>query len=214
MKNSGIKYLWGIFTNGLLRENPLLVLTIGLCSTLAVSTEVSNAIGMGAAMTFVLLMSEIIISVFRKLFPPSIRMPCFIIIIATFTTLVDYVIKAYFPELSKSLGVFIPLIVVQCIIMGRAEAFAFKHKVAEVIPDALGMGLGYTWVLIGISAFRELLGSGTLLGFPIFPESYQPILFFIMPPGGFLLFGLFFSFNTYIKSRLKPIVEGDSDGSC
>jgi len=203
MKNSGLKHLWGIFTNGLVRENPLLVLTIGLCSTLAVSTEVSNGIGMGIAMTFVLLMSEIMISVFKKLIPQSIRIPCFIIIIATFTTIVDYSIKAYFPDLSKSLGVFIPLIVVQCIIMARAEAFASQHPIIEVIPDALGMGLGYTWVLVCISGIRELLGAGTLLGIQVFPETYTPILFFIMPPGGFFIFAFFISFNLFLKSRLK-----------
>jgi len=212
VKNSGVKHLWDIFTNGLVRENPLLVLTIGLCSSLAVSTEVKNGIGMGIAMTFVLLMAEIFISLFRKLIPPSIRIPCFIIVIATFTTICDYSVKAWFPDLSKSLGVFIPLIVVQCIIMGRAEAFASKSTVPEVIADALGMGTGYTWVLVGISAIRELLGSGTLLGFPVLPESYQPILFFILPPGGFFLFAFFFAFNTFLKSRLKPLAGG-SNGS-
>jgi len=212
VKNSMPKHLWGIFTNGLIIENPLLALMIGLCSTLAVSTEVSNGIGMGLAMTFVLLMAEIFISLFKKLIPPSIRIPCFIIIIATFTTIVDYVIKAWFPELSKSLGVFIPLIVVQCIIMGRAEAYASKHSVIEVIPDALGMGLGYTWVLVAISAIRELLGSGTLLGYAVLPETYTPILFFILPPGGFFLFAFFISFNIFIKSRLRPL-GGESNGS-
>ena len=203
MKKSGFRYLLGIFTNGLVRENPLLIVMIGLCSTLAVSTEVSNGIGMGIAMTFVLLMSEIMVSIFKKLIPQSIRIPCFIIIIATFTTIVDYSVKAYFPGLSKSLGVFIPLIVVQCIIMGRAEAFASKHSVIEVIPDALGMGLGYAWVLVSISALRELLGAGTLLGIPVLPESYTPILFFIMPPGGFFLFAFFISLNLLLKSRLR-----------
>ena len=205
VKKSICKHLWSIFANGLIRENPLLALMIGLCSTLAVSTEVANGIGMGIAMTFVLIMSEIFISMFRRLIPPSIRIPCFIIVIATFTTICDYSVKAWFPDLSKSLGVFIPLIVVQCIIMGRAEAFASKHSIIEVIPDALGMGLGYTWVLVGISAIRELLGSGTLLGFAVLPESYQPILFFILPPGGFFLFAFFISLNIFLKSRFKSI---------
>ena len=209
MNNSGFKHLWGIFTNGLVVENPLLILMIGLCSTLAVSTEVSNGIGMGCAMTFVLLTSEIMISVFKKLIPPSIRIPCFIIIIATFTTIVDYSVKAWFPDLSKSLGVFIPLIVVQCIIMARVEVFASQHSILEVIPDALGMGLGYTWVLTCISAIRELLGSGTILGFPVLPETYTPILFFILPPGGFFLFAFFISLNLFIKSRLRS-AEGES----
>lgn len=200
---TGIKHLWGIFKNGLLMENPLLILMIGLCSGLAVSTEVSNGIGMGLAMTFVLLMSEIMISLLRKVIPPSIRIPCFIVIIATFTTIVDESLKAWFPDLSRSLGIFIPLIVVQCIILGRAEAFAYKRTVTESISDALGMGLGYTWVLVGICIIREALGSGTLLGIPVMPENFQPILFFIMPPGGFFLFAIFISFNIYLKSRLK-----------
>ena len=203
MKNSGFKHLWGIFTNGLIQENPLLILMIGLCSTLAVSTQVANGIGMGLSMTFVLIMSEVIISMFRKLIPPSLRMPIFIVVIATFTTIIDYSLKAWFPELSESMGVFIPLIVVNCIIMGRVEAFAFKKPVLETIPDALGMGLGYTWVLVAISGIRELLGSGSLLGYQVLPDSYQPILFFILPPGGFFLFALFISFNIYLKARLN-----------
>jgi electron transport complex protein RnfE len=192
-----------IFLNGLMRENPLLVLMIGLCSSLAVTTSVVNGIGMGLSMTFVILMSEVVISLFRKLIPESIRIPVFIIIIAAFTTVIDYVLKAWFPELSKAMGVFIPLIVVNCIIMGRVEGFASKRPAAEVIPDALGMGMGYTWVLMGIAVIRELLGSGTLFGFQIFPASYQPILFFVLPPGGFFVFALFVALNIFLKSRMK-----------
>jgi electron transport complex protein RnfE len=202
-----MKGLIRIFTNGLIRENPLLMLMIGLCSSLAVTTAVANGIGMGLSMTFVLLMSELVISAFRKLIPDSIRIPVFIIVIAAFTTVIDYVLKAYFPDLSKAMGVFIPLIVVNCIIMGRVESFASKQPLINVIPDALGMGLGYTWVLTGISVIRELLGSGAVLGFPILPEGYQPILFFTLPPGGFFVFSLFISLNLFIKSRLKT---GDS----
>jgi electron transport complex protein RnfE len=197
------RQLLAIFTNGLIRENPLLVLMIGLCSSLAVTTSVANGIGMGLSMTFVLLMSEVVISLFRKLIPESVRIPVFIIIIAAFTTVIDYVLRAWFPDLSKAMGVFIPLIVVNCIIMGRVEGFASKQPLASVIPDALGMGLGYTWVLAGISLLREFLGSGTILGFQALPESYQPILFFILPPGGFFVFSLFIALNIFIKSRLK-----------
>jgi electron transport complex protein RnfE len=196
------RQLLKIFTNGVIRENPLLMLMIGLCSALAVTTAVANGIGMGLSMTFVLLMSEIVISVFRKLIPESVRIPVFIIIIAAFTTVIDYVLRAWFPDLSKAMGVFIPLIVVNCIIMGRVEGFASKQPLVNVIPDALGMGLGYTWVLTGISLIRELLGSGTILGFQLLPDSYQPILFFILPPGGFFVFALFISLNLFIKSRL------------
>jgi len=194
-----------IFINGLVRENPLLILMIGICSALAVSTEVANGIGMGIAMTFVLVMSEVIISLFKKLIPASIRIPVFIIVIATFTTIVDYSLKAWFPDLSKALGIFIALIVVQCIIMGRVEAFASRRPVHEAFFDALGMGLGYTWVVIGISAVRELFGIGTILGYQIMPETFEPILFFVMPAGGFFLFAIFISLNIFIKSRLKPI---------
>jgi len=189
-----------IFTNGLIRENPLLILMIGLCSSLAVTTEVVNGIGMGLSMTFVLLMSELVISVFRNLIPNSIRIPIFIIVIAAFTTVIDYVLKAYFPDLSKAMGVFIPLIVVNCIIMGRVESFASKQPPHYVIPDALGMGLGYTLVLMGIAAIREFLGNGTIYGREIF-SNYQPILFFILPPGGFFVFALFIAINLAFKRR-------------
>ncbi|MDR0690218.1 MAG: electron transport complex subunit RsxE [Spirochaetaceae bacterium] len=198
-----MKRLFKIFTNGLIRENPLLMLMIGLCSSLAVTTAVANGIGMGLSMTFVILMSEIVISLFRKLIPESIRIPVFIIIIAAFTTVIDYVLKAWFPDLSKAMGVFIPLIVVNCIIMGRVEGFASKKPVGDVVFDALGMGLGYTWVLTGIALIRELLGSGTILSVPVLPASYQPILFFVLPPGGFFVFALFIALNIFIKSRLK-----------
>ncbi len=195
--------------NGLVRENPLLMLMIGLCSALAVTTATANGIGMGLSMTFVLLMSEVIISLFRKAIPESIRIPVFIIVIAAFTTIIDLVLKAYFPDLSKSMGVFIPLIVVNCIIMGRVESFASKRPLLDVIPDALGMGIGYTWVLTGISVVREILGNGTIMGIQVMPESYQPIIFFTMSPGGFFVFALFISLNMAIKGRLKN-VEGNA----
>jgi electron transport complex protein RnfE len=190
-----------IFTNGIIQENPLLVLMIGLCSSLAVTTRVVNGLGMGLSMTFVLLMSEIVISLFRRLIPNSIRIPVFIIVIAAFTTVIDYVLKAYFPDLSKAMGVFIPLIVVNCIIMGRVESFASKQPLHYVIPDALGMGLGYTWVLTGISVVRELLGNGTLLsGTPLAVKLLSvKTLFFSLPPGGFFVFALFIAMNLALK---------------
>ena len=202
-----MKNLWKVFKAGLVFENPLLILMIGLCSALAVTSSVSNGIGMGLAMTFVLLFSEIIVSAFRKQIPSSVRMPIFLIIIGAFTTIVDLTMKAYLPELSKSMGVFIPLIVVNCIIMGRVEAFSYKQKVLPAIFDSLGMGLGYTWVLVGMSAIRELLGNGTFAGIQVMPTSYQPILFFILPPGGFLIFGLFISFNLWMKARANKKAE-------
>jgi len=203
-----MKRLWNVFKQGIIYENPLLMLMIGLCSALAVTTNVSNGIGMGLAMTFVLLFSEIIISAFRKVIPNSIRMPIFIIVIAAFTTIIDYVMQAYFPELSKSMGVFIPLIVVNCIIMGRVEAFSYKKGVLDCVADSLGMGLGYTWVLVAIAAIRELLGNGTFAGIQVMPASYQPILFFTLSPGGFLVFALFISFNIWLKGRVGKARAG------
>jgi len=198
------RQLGKIFVNGIVRENPLLMLMIGLCSALAVTTEVANGIGMGISMTFVLLMSEVVISTFRKLIPDSIRIPIFIIVIAAFTTVIDYVLKAWFPDLSRAMGVFIPLIVVNCIIMGRVEGYASKQPFANVVADSLGMGLGYTWVLVGISLVRELLGSGAILGVQVLPDTFTPILFFVLPPGGFFVFAIFISLNLFLKSRLKP----------
>jgi electron transport complex protein RnfE len=204
--------LFRIFANGLIRENPLLILMIGLCSSLAVTTSVDNGIGMGLSMTFVLLMSELVISAFRKLIPDSIRIPIFIIVIAAFTTVIDYVLKAWFPGLSKAMGVFIPLIVVNCIIMGRVEGFASKRPLRDCLADSLGMGLGYTWVLAGIALVRELLGNGTILNFQVMPLNYQPVLFFVLPPGGFFIFALFIALNLYIKSRLKEPSADDGEG--
>ena len=195
------KYL-SIFTNGLIKENPLLVIMIGLCSSLAVTTSLANGFAMGLAMTFVLVMSEIIISLFRKLIPDSIRIPIFIIVSASFTTIVDLLMKDYLPALSESMGVFIPLIVVNCIIMGRVESFASKRTVGESILDALGMGLGYLWVLCGISLVRELLGSGTILGFSILPEQYT-VAFFSRAPGGFFVFGMFIAVTQAIRKGVK-----------
>lgn len=190
-----------IFTNGLLAENPLLVLMIGLCSSLAVTTKLTNGLGMGLAMTFVLVMSEIIISLFRKLIPDSIRIPIFIVVIASFTTIVDLLMQAYLPSLSAAMGVFIPLIVVNCIIMGRVESYAFKQPPVNAALDALGMGFGYTWVLCGISFVRELLGAGTILSIQIIPENYC-IGFFGKAAGGFFVFGMFIAIANAVKAAL------------
>jgi electron transport complex protein RnfE len=204
MKN---KYA-ALFVNGLVKENPLLILMIGLCSSLAVTTRVENGIGMGLAMTFVLVMSEIIISGFRKLIPDSVRIPIFIIVIATFVTIVDLLMQAYTPVLSKSMGVFIPLIVVNCIIMGRVEAFSYRRTVPEAFFDALGMGCGYLWVLCGISLVRELFGSGTILGLSLIPEAYT-IGFFTRAPGGFFVFAMFIAVTQIARRKkgYKPLSE-------
>ncbi len=178
-----------IFTNGLVKENPLLVISIGLCSSLAVTTNVFNGIGMGFSMMFVLVMSELIISIFRNMIPEDIRLPIFIIVIAAFTTIVQLLLEAYIPSLSASLGVFLPLIVVNCIIMGRVESFASKEGPLNAVVDAFGMGFGYTWVLCAISIVRELLGSGSLFGKAVIPEAYT-VKFLSDAPGGFFVFGL------------------------
>lgn len=178
-----------VLVNGLVKENPLLVISIGLCSSLAVTTNVFNGIGMGLSMTFVLIMSELMISAFRKVIPEDIRLPIFIIIIAAFTTIVQLLLQAYVPALSDALGVFLPLIVVNCIIMGRVESYASKNGPLDSVLDAVGMGLGYTWVLFIISLIRELLGAGTFFGIRVIPEAYT-IGFLSRAPGGFFIFGL------------------------
>lgn len=194
-----------VFTNGLMKENPLLVLNIGLCSSLAVTTSVFNGLGMGFGMMFVLVMSELIISIFRKFIPDAIRLPIFIIIIAAFTTIIQLLLQAFLPELSKSLGVFLPLIVVNCIIMGRVEAFASKNSPLNSVLDAFGMAFGYTWVLVAISLLREFLGAGSFFGIKIIPDEYT-IAFFSRAPGGFIIFGLLIAVTAAIK-RKKMIKE-------
>ena len=182
-----------IFTNGLIRENPLLMLNIGLCSALGITTSIFNGLGMGMGMTFVLVMSELVISVFRKHIPQAVRLPIFIVIIAAFTTIVQMVLQAYVTALYDALGVFLPLIVVNCIIMGRVEAFASKNSIGDSILDAFGMGIGYTLVLVSISLVRELLGGGTLMAgtalkIELIPENYR-IGVLNSAPGGFIVFG-------------------------
>ncbi|MBQ5471524.1 MAG: electron transport complex subunit RsxE [Treponema sp.] len=196
-----------IFTNGFIKENPLLVLNIGLCSSLGVTTSVFNGLGMGLGMTFVLLMSEIVISIFRKLIPDAIRLPVFIIIIAAFTTIVQLVLQAYVTPLYDALGVFLPLIVVNCIIMGRVEAFASKNKPQDAILDALGMGIGYTLVLVLISLIREFFGAGSItiwsgISLNILPEDYR-IGIFNSAPGGFMVFGFLAAIVMAFKQHAK-----------
>ncbi|MHC5056862.1 MAG: electron transport complex subunit RsxE [Planctomycetota bacterium] len=180
----------GELTKGLMRENPVLVLLLGLCPTLAITTGVGNAIGMGLSATFVLVGSNVIISLFSRFFPRSIRIPCFIVVIATFVTIVKMVLAGYFPALDESLGIFIPLIVVNCIILGRAEAFASKHGVAGSLLDGIGMGAGFTVALLIISSIREVLGSWKLFGTPITDGGFDPVKVLVMAPGAFLVLGL------------------------
>ena len=177
-----------ILTNGIIKENPVLVLLIGTCPSLATSSSLSNAIGMGVAATAVLICSNIVISLLRKVIPDKVRIPCYIVLIAGFVTIVQFVVKAYAPALDKSLGVFLPLIVVNCIILGRAEAFANKNSVIDSALDGVGMGIGFTLALCCMGAIRELLGTGCLLGKTIIPNF--SIGFFNLAPGGFFVYGV------------------------
>jgi electron transport complex protein RnfE len=196
------------FTKGILKENPIFVMMLGLCPVLAVTTSVVNGIGMGIATTFVLLASNIIISAIRKTIPSSIRIPTFIVIIASFVTIVELFIKAYAPELDRSLGIFIPLIVVNCIILGRAEAFASKNSIFASIMDALGVGVGFTGALIVISTVREVLGAGTILGYPIFGSGFQPALIMILPPGAFIAMGCIIGILNKLKQKGESRIGG------
>jgi Na+-translocating ferredoxin:NAD+ oxidoreductase subunit E len=188
-------------TKGFIRENPIFVIMLGLCPALAVSSSIENAIGMGAAATFVLIGSNLIVSLIRHLVPGKIRIPVYIVIIATFVTMIDKCIAAFFPSLSASLGIFIPLIVVNCIILGRAEAFASKNGPLESVLDAIGMGLGFLLGLVIIAFFRELLGDGKLLGHPIPIIIDNPCLIMIMAPGGFVVFGLLMALRRHMQAK-------------
>ncbi len=191
------------FKNGLVNENPTFVQLLGMCPTLAVTTSLKNGIGMGLSVTFVLVLSNLIISLLRKAIPKKIRIAAYVVIIATFVTIVDLVLKAYIPSLSKSLGLFIPLIVVNCIILARAEAFASKNTVHKSIVDGFGMGLGFTVALSIISLVREVLGNGTILDIPL--GISNPAIIMILPPGGFLTLGLILGIINVIKARKEEI---------
>ncbi|NLD59760.1 MAG: electron transport complex subunit E [Clostridiales bacterium] len=177
------------FTNGIIQENPTFRLVLGMCPTLAITYQASNGIGMGLATTFVLVFSNLVISLLRKAIPEKIRIPAFVIIIATFVSIVEMVMHAYFPALYDTLGVFISLIVVNCIIFARAESFAFKNPPLVSIMDGLGMGIGFTLAITLLSCVRELLGSGTVFGTSFMPEWFEPMAIAVQPAGGFILLG-------------------------
>ena len=197
------KPLGQIFLNGVVEENPILVLMIGLCPLLAVSGTANDAFGMGMATIFVLVCSNVLVSLIRKLIPPQIRIPIFIVVISSFVTIVDMTMHGYQPELYKNLGIFVPLIVVNCMILGRSEAFAFKNGPVRALVDGLGMGVGFILVITTLGAIREILGNGTVTLFNYtflnLGENYPPALLFIMPPGGFLTIG----FLMALKNKLK-----------
>lgn len=190
-----------VFYNGLVTENPTFVLMLGMCPTLAVTTSAINGIGMGLSTTVVLVLSNMLISMLRKIIPDSVRMPAFIVIVATFVTVVEFLMEGFVPGLYASLGIYIPLIVVNCIILGRAESFASKNAVLPSIFDGLGMGFGFTVGLTSIGIVRELLGAGTIFGFQIMPKSYEPISIFILAPGAFLVLAALVALQNRMKRK-------------
>jgi electron transport complex protein RnfE len=196
------KTISAVFKNGLWRENPILILVLGACPTLAVSNSVVNALAMGLASTFVLISANTMVSMARNLIPAGVRIPCYILIIAAFVTLADVFLKAYFPPISKALGPYVPLIVVNCMILARAEVFASKNAVTPSIADAIGSGLGFTWVLLTLGAIREILGSGAIFGFTVLTEAvFTPWVVMLLPAGAFLTYGLFMGLTRYITQR-------------
>ncbi len=194
----GKEFLKGIYT-----QNPVYRMVLGMCPTLAVSNTVQNSVGMGIATTFVLLGSNILISLIKDIVPRRIRIPMFIVVIASFVTIADLVMAAYTPQLHRALGIFVPLIVVNCIILGRAEAFASKNTVLNSVADALGMGIGFTLALLSLGITRELLGNGTLWGYPLLGNHYNPMLIMVLPPGAFLVLGVYLGFINWLDLRKK-----------
>jgi electron transport complex protein RnfE len=192
----------GVFINGILNENPTFRLVLGVCPTLAATTSATNGLGMGMAATFVLLGSNIVISLLRNFIPDKVRIPAYIVVISTFVTIVQMLIQAFVPALYDALGLFIPLIVVNCIILARAEAFAGKYSVFLSAADGLGMGLGFTAALILIGSIRELIGCGSIFGNSVFGDSFEPMLLAVMAPGGFILFGTILGIFNAVTARL------------
>jgi len=191
---------WKNFSKGFIKENPVFVLLLGMCPTLGVTSSAINGLGMGLATTFVLVMSNIVVSVVKKGIPDKVRIPAFIVIIATFVTIVQLTMQAFLPSLFKSLGLFIPLIVVNCIVLGRAEAFASKNKVGSSAIDGLGIGLGFTFALVLLGGIREILGSGKLFNLTLYSENYVTLLF-VLAPGAFIVLGYLIALINRIKKN-------------
>ena len=202
--------------NGLWKENPVLILMLGMCPALAVSTKASNGIGMGLSTLAVLVLSNLVISLLRKVIPDDVRLPAYIVIVASLVTVTELLIEAYLPSLYEALGIYIPLIVVNCIILGRAEAYANKATPGLAVMDGIGMGLGFTVALTLAGLIREVLGSGTAFGLQILPKSVEPIAIFVQPPGAFLVFALIIAIMNAIgiKTRQRQLVESGCDGNC
>ena len=197
-ENSAVERLY----NGIVKENPTFVLLLGMCPTLAVTTSAMNGLGMGLTTAVVLALSNLMISLLRKLIPDSVRIPSFIVVIASFVTVAQLLLKAYLPSLNEALGVYIPLIVVNCIILGRAEAYAYSHKPIASLFDGIGMGLGFSVALTCIGAVREILGEGKLFGFSVMPSSFTPIGIFVMAPGAFFVLAVLVAVQNFVKKKL------------
>lgn len=200
--------------NGIIKENPTFVLMLGMCPTLAVTTSAINGAGMGLTTTVVLIMSNMLISMLRKVIPDKVRMPAFIVVVASFVTIVELLLKAYIPSLNDSLGIYIPLIVVNCIILGRAEAYASKNPVLPSIFDGVGMGLGFTLGLTCIGTFRELLGAGTVFGFNIAPSWYEPMAIFVLAPGALFTLAMLTAIQNKLKLKSATNVPEKSELAC
>lgn len=199
--------LRGVFVNGIFNENPVFRLVLGTCPVIAVTTSVTNGIGMGLAATLVLLGSNLVISALRNFIPNKVRIPAYMVVISTFVTIIQLLMQAFVPALYEALGIFLPLIVVNCIILARAEAFAGKNAVMPSIADGIGMGIGFTFALILISAVREFFGTGSIMGFQLMGASFEPVLLFILAPGGFLVFGLLLGIINAIVDKRKANKE-------
>ena len=193
--------------NGLIKENPTFVLMLGMCPTLAVTTSAINGIGMGLSTTVVLILSNMLISMLRKVIPDSVRMPAFIVVVASFVTMVQFLMEGFVPSLYDSLGIYIPLIVVNCIIFGRAESYASKNPVLPSIFDGIGMGLGFTVGLTSIGIVRELIGAGKIFGFSVLPSSYEPISIFILAPGAFFVLAMLTAVQNKVKAGKQEKAE-------
>lgn len=201
--------LFSVLTNGIIKENPVLVLLLGTCPTLAVTTSAINGIGMGVSTMIVLVFSNIFISILKNVIPNTVRIPCYIVIIAGFVTVVQFIVQAYAPDINKALGIFLPLIVVNCIILGRAEMFANRNGVIASAFDGIGMGVGFTLALFVIGGIREFVGSGMLFGFPITADYIDPMGILLMPPGGFFIFGCMIALVNKIMTKKKLIPKQD-----
>ncbi len=213
------KYMERLY-NGIIKENPTFVMMLGMCPTLAVTTSATNGIGMGLSTTVVLILSNMLISMLRKVIPDSVRMPAFIVVVASFVTIVQFLLEGYIPSLYSALGIYIPLIVVNCIILGRAESYASKNPVLLSICDGIGMGLGFTFGLTCIGIVRELIGAGTVFGIQVMPASYEPITIFILAPGAFLVLAFLVAARNKIMRNLEkkgkevPKAQGCAEGGC